>query len=137
MDENNVPGVFTFYVNGTEPDMSGTYNIHNTIPGGQTMHLRNVMVSFAADTDAFDAKCIYFDASFLNSNLLLDGLPNLYLLPIPLQNNKMTQYSCDIPIAINTDIREAFNFRIVTSAGVVPTNIKSVFLQFALEKSVL
>lgn len=132
MNVSDSQGIFTFYVTNT----SGTYNLHNDIPM-QTMHLRNVRVAFAADTDANTAECLYFDASFLNGNLLLDGLSNLYLLPIPLQNNKITHYTCDLPLQINDNIRQSFNYRIVTSAGVAPTNFTSMVLQFALEKSVL
>jgi hypothetical protein len=132
MDTNQIPGVLTFYVSNT----SGTYNIHNEIPN-QTLHLRNVRVQFTTFADARSTGVIYFDASFLNSNLLIDGLPNLYLLPIPLRNDEVTQYSCDIPIRMSGEIKQSFNYRIVTSSGVAPTNIESVFLQFAMEKSLL
>jgi hypothetical protein len=132
MDVQSSSGIFTLYTTAT----SGKYEIHNEIPA-QTLHLKNVRVAFAADTDAVTAEMLYFDASFLNSNLLVDGLANLYLLPIPLQNNKVTQYSVDLPVQMSIPIRESFDYRIVTSSGVAPSNFTSITLQFEFSRSVL
>ncbi len=132
MDVQSSTGLFTFYTTST----SGIYEVHAEIPA-QTLRLKNIRVVFSADTDANSTEMIYFDSSFLNSNLLVDGLASLYLLPIPLQNNKVTQYTADIGVQMSIPIRESFSYRIVTSSGAVPSNCVSMTLQFEFSRSVL
>ena len=132
MDLQTSTGIFTIYTTST----SGVLDIHNEIPA-QTLRLKNVRVAFTADTDAVSAEMLYFDASFLNSNVLIDNLANLYLLPLTLQNNKVTQYSTDIGVQMSNPIRESFNYRVVTAAGAAPSNFVSITLQFEFSRSVL
>jgi len=132
MDVQSSSGIFTFHTTST----SGTYVVHNEIPT-QTLNLRNVRVHFAADADAVTAAVLYFDASFINSNLLIDGLASLYLLPVPLSGSAVTLNAVDLPVQMSIPIREAFNYRIVLSDGTVPSNFTSMTLQFEFSRSVL
>jgi len=123
-------GLFTIRTSSS----TGTYTIHNTIPT-QTLVLKSVRVQFTSAAEALTAGVIYFDAPWLNSNHLVDGLSNLYTLPIPLDNQICTIYTCDIPVAMSKDILESFTYRIITSSGVAPTGFSNICLQFSYSNS--
>lgn len=123
-------GLFTFRTSSS----SGTYTVHNTMPA-QTLILKSVRVEFSSPANMLAAQVIYFDAPWLNSNHLIDGLTNLYTLPIPLGNDYCVNYTCDIPVAMSKDILESFDYRIITSAGAAPTGFSNICLQFSYSNS--
>jgi hypothetical protein len=122
--------VLTFRVNSS----SGTYVTGSTIKS-QVLTLQNVRVQFASAAEALAAQVVYLDVPWLNSNHLVDGLLNLYLLPIPLDNAICTQYTCNIPISMSDDADTAFKYRIVDSSGVAPTGFSNITLQFTYNTS--
>jgi hypothetical protein len=122
--------LLTFRVNSS----SGTYVTGSTIKS-QVLTLQNVRVQFASAAEALAAGVIYLDVPWLNSNHLVDGLLNLYLLPIPLDNAICTQYTCNIPISMSDDADTAFKFRIVDSTGSPPTGFSNITLQFTYNTS--
>lgn len=132
MSINTSDGLFTFRTASS----SGTYSIHNRIPA-QTMTLKSVRVQFDTTANALAAQVLYLDVPWLNSNHLVDGLSNLYLLPISVDYLVCTLYTCDIPVQMSIDMPETFSYRIVTSAGAAAAGFAGMTLQFSYSSSIL
>lgn len=123
-------GLFTFRTSTNQ----GRYDTHNAIPA-QTVEIVSVRVEMSNAAAALAAKVIYVDVPWLSSNHLIDGLPNLYLLPIPIGETAVTYSSFHIPLQLSQDIKETFNYRLLTSSGALVADLVDFCIQFRYKMS--
>lgn len=127
-DATLAPGLLTLICTGATTNI----NVHNQIPM-QLMKLINVRVQMSSAANAVTAQIAYIDLPFLSSQQLIDGISDRFMLPIPLSETRVTQYTCDIPIYMSKRVHNNITMNVYDATGAALANVDSVILQFSYQ----
>ncbi len=131
MELSQSPGILTL----DTANATTTFNLHNQIPR-QVMRLKNVRVEMtgtdaaAGAAAALSQRIIYMDVSWSSTNQLVDNIPTRFYLPILLQEARVTQYVCDLPLYMSHHVPDKFLMVMRNSDGTVNATMAHIALQF-------
>ncbi len=112
---------------------SGTVNLTHAMQA-QTLTLKKVLVTWGTQGNSNTAGTLlnveldFFNHNSINSNR------GLFSDTFPIMNDvsqRVTLYTLDMPVSCEGSIKQSFNYRIFTSAGVAVANLTSLDLIFS------